>query len=803
LKKKTSPAPKPQDVNLIRILSHQIKSPLNSAKTLLQTILEGFTGELNPQTKNFLERALHRADEVQHIIADIIEYESLSGHEAELKEQVDITALLHTIISAQNSSAGEKNISINGDLGAKQINILGNRRGLEIIFRNLIENAVKYSPPNTTVNVKIRVAPAHKRVHISVIDRGFGMSGEDVKKIFEPFYRSPERKAGISGTGLGLAIVKKITQSLGGTVEVKSEPAKGSQFDITLPYQSCVQQDTPHTAGKKIVIIGGVTSGPKAAARLRRLDENLDITIIEKSEFLSYSGCGLPAYISGTVYSPKALMSTADNTIRDVNFFKSIKNINVLNKTEALSLNRTQKYVLVKDIDSKEKRKIPYDTLILACGATAKIPPIKGIDHKKVFSLYNIEDANKIKEELRGKGALDIYIIGGGLIGIETAESLTTAGGRVTILEREETILPNLFDRDISEKICNALGSKGIKTITNFALTQITEKKSKLHLKSAQRTLIADFVILSTGVQPNSVLARAAGLEIGTFGGIKINETLQTSDKNIYAAGDCTESFNRITKKPEYLPLGSVSTKMGRMAADAIAGKKIQYKGFISSAMFRIFDVNIARTGLTHAQAAQHGFDPVSTVVSGLDRAHYYKNAAYIFIKLTADKKTRRILGAQGIGDGDVVSRIEILSSTVSQSMTIDEAFQLDLGYSPAFNSPINFVQTSCLVLANILDGLFRTITITDFDQKMRAGLSDIKIIDVSPLTDHTMHSIPGSISIPLENIRYEKLSIQIDDQIILYSKTSSGAYEAYRYLSSKGYRNMRVLEGGYEFWKR
>jgi rhodanese-related sulfurtransferase len=216
--------------------------------------------------------------------------------------------------------------------------------------------------------------------------------------------------------------------------------------------------------------------------------------------------------------------------------------------------------------------------------------------------------------------------------------------------------------------------------------------------------------------------------------------------------------------------------------------------------MFKIIDVNIARTGLTLKSAREHGFDAEAVIVSGLDRAHYYESANYIILKVIADRKTRVVLGAQGYGKGDVVSKIQLLACAIIGALTLDNVFKLDLGYAPAFNTPVDIVQTACMVLNNKIDNLFQTITVDEFDREKE----HIKgIIDVSPFSEHTFHAIPGSINIPLENIRLEGIPFQKDTPVVLYSNTSSGAYKAYRYLVSKGHTNLRVLEGGYVCWER
>jgi len=263
--------------------------------------------------------------------------------------------------------------------------------------------------------------------------------------------------------------------------------------------------------------------------------------------------------------------------------------------------------------------------------------------------------------------------------------------------------------------------------------------------------------------------------------------------------GDCAETVSLITGRHEYLPLGSVSTKMGRMAADAIAGRPAAFQGSIGTAMFKIFDVNAARTGLTAELARERGFDAETVVITGLDRPHYTPGAAYVCIKVIADRTSRRLLGAQGFGRGDVVERIRILAGAISQSLTLPQIFALDLGYNPAYNMAIDIAQTACLVLENKIDDLFTSMRMPEF----RDHLEELHIVDVSPLSEYTEHSIPGSINIPLENVRREEIPFERGEKVVLYSNTSSSAYEALRFLTSRGYTDLHVLEGGYRCWRR
>jgi NADPH-dependent 2,4-dienoyl-CoA reductase/sulfur reductase-like enzyme/rhodanese-related sulfurtransferase len=422
---------------------------------------------------------------------------------------------------------------------------------------------------------------------------------------------------------------------------------------------------------------------------------------------------------------------------------------------------------------------------------------VDGIDLDGIHTLYNLEAARDLRKRLQSRGSLDAFVVGAGFIGVSIAESLVEAGARVTLLERDPFIMRHYFDADMARKIQEELARRGVKVLTSVTLRRIEKAADKLRIEAEDQTHLADLIILATGVSPCAELARQAGLEIGSSGGIRVNQQLQTSDERIYAVGDCAETTNLVSGQSEFLPLGSVSTKMGRIAADAIAGRPVQFRGSVGTAMLRIFDVNAARCGLTHARALERGFDAVSMGVCGLDRPHYYPEAAPVCLRVTADRKTGKLLGAQGMGAGNVVPRIQILASAVTTGLTLQEIFELDLGYSPLYTTAIDLAQTACLMLQSKIDGLLETVTA----DALLAAATSPHIVDVSPYTEYSRRSIPGSISVPLESLRSEGIPFGRDDDIVLCDGTSSGAYEAYRILRARGWTKLAVLEGGTQGW--
>jgi NADPH-dependent 2,4-dienoyl-CoA reductase/sulfur reductase-like enzyme/rhodanese-related sulfurtransferase len=790
-----------QEKDYLRVLSHQLKSPINAIQALLKTITEGYTGDVSPKTKQVIEKAFSRSEEAKELVSDLLDFQRYSQGKSEAQEEYDLVALCREIVNSHTTSASEHDVTLQSDLPSRHtMYIFGDPRGMKQALRNLVENGIKYTPAGGSVTVRLRLLKNQDQCQLNVIDTGYGIPDDEITQIFEPFFRSVKHKSNISGTGLGLPIVKYIVENHGGSITVHSQENQGTTFDILLPVSEVKRFDEDVEPRRQVLIIGGVTAGPKAAARLRRLEEELDITIIEKKRFLSYSGCGLPEYISGNVKSSKELMSSADATVRDIDFFESIQNIDIMNNTEALRIDREKKKVQVKDLVNQTETDLPYDYLVLATGADPSLPDIEGLHQEGIYTLNSLEDAEVVKKAFSRKVAQDVFIIGAGLVGISIAKSLVETGKRVTIIEKRGYILFHLMDRDIAVRLENELKSKGIKILTSENTQNITRTDRSLAIRTDKGTYNADLIIVSTGVTPNVKLAADAGLELGATGGVKVNSHLQTSDESIYAIGDCAESTNIVTAKHEYWPLGSISTKMGRIAANNIAGIDSEFHGSLGTALFQIMDINVARTGLNEREAWRSGFETETAVCTGLDSAHYYGNAEIVVLKVIADKQTQRLLGAQMYSRATIAGRIGILATAITQGSTLEECFKLDLGYAPAFNNPIDIVQSGCLVLKNKIDGLVNFITADEFE-KQQENIDGV--ISVCPLAIYPDTIIPDSINIPLETIRDTRIPFEKDAKLVLYSRTSSGAYMAYRYLITCGFTNMYVLEGGYEFWSR
>ena len=549
----------------------------------------------------------------------------------------------------------------------------------------------------------------------------------------------------------------------------------------------------------KVIIIGGVAAGPKVGSRVHRICPEAEVILIEKGEFLSYAGCGLPYYVSGVVQDQKELMSTPIGVVRDPVFFRNVKNVNVLNRTEAKQVDRTHKQLTIKDLQAGTESRLSYDKLVFATGATPIIPPIKGRQLKNVFTLQNIEDSESIKAALSEGKAKDVIIIGGGLIGIEMTEALISKGCRVTIIEKLPQILP-MLDWEMAYQVKEYLELKGIKVKTSTTLTEIKGTDKVDSVVTDQGEMSCDFVIMSIGVRPNVSLAQDCGLEIGSTGGIRVNTAMQTSDPDIFAAGDCVESTNLITGKPCFVPMGSTANKQGRVAANNLCGRKDVFSGVLGSTVCKIFDFNIGRTGLGETQARQEGYNTDIILSPAPDKAHFYPGAKPIMMKLVIDRETRRLLGLQVVGMGVVDKRTDVAATAITAKMTIDDIANLDLCYAPPYSPAMDNIITAANISRNKLDGLFEAITPMQVKEKIDHG-DDFIFLDVRSPGEYATVQIAETTLIPLGKLREECQQLPKDKEIIAFCKISLRGYEAALILQEKGFKNVKVMDGGVLMW--
>lgn len=555
---------------------------------------------------------------------------------------------------------------------------------------------------------------------------------------------------------------------------------------------------------QNVVIIGGVACGPKAAARIKRLNPNAQVTILEKGELLSYAGCGLPFYISGEVKSHNELMATPTGVVRDTFFFNAVKGIDVKNHMLAKTVDRERKTVCAIDIHTGESTEFAYDALVLAVGSRYQVPPIEGTDLNGVNFLQTVEDARKIRNEMGSLEGKNAVIIGAGLIGIEVTEAFKKQGMNITVIERLEKAMGELLDPEIAYHLQNEMKANGINLKLSETVVKIAgdDRGDVKSVVTERGEYPADIVLIAVGVRPNVRLAREIGLEIGETGAIKVDAHMRTSDPNIYAGGDCVENTSRVGGQPIYAPMGSTANKHGRIIADHICGIPSEFKGVSGTAICKLFNCNVARTGLTEKMAKAQGYDYITVLSPSPDKAHFIDDAKLIIIKLIVDRATRKLLGAQIVGPGDVAKRMEVCVANITSGGPVTDISQYDLAYAPPFSPAMDNIITAANIAENKLNGLGAAYTPMEVHQKIENN-EDFIFLDVRSPQEYEQMRIddPRVKLIPLGKLRQSFDQLPKDKEIIPFCKISLRGYEAERILTGAGYPNVKYMDGGIICW--
>ncbi len=559
-----------------------------------------------------------------------------------------------------------------------------------------------------------------------------------------------------------------------------------------------------------VVIIGGVAAGPKCAARIKRLRPDAQVTIIERDSFLSYAGCGLPYYISGEIHEQKELYATGTGAPRDAAYFQNVKGVKVLTRTEAVEIDRKARRVRIRSLaagaGAEAESWIAYDKLLLATGASPVRPPLPGLDLKGVSTLHSIHDAEAVRARLAewnagAAGARRAVIVGGGLIGVEAAEALVERGCEVTLVEMLPQIL-RILDWEIAKLVENHMKSKGVRVLTGAKVEAFLggDGGRLTGVRTSAGEFPADLALLSIGVRPNTALARAAGLELGASGGLRVDSTQRTSDPDIYAAGDCCEMKDLLTGQPCHVPLGSTANKQGRVAANAICGRPDSFPGVLGSTVCKVFDFSVARTGLTERQAREAGHEVVTVLNPGPDKAHYMPAARSLFMKIVVDARTRKLLGAQAAGPGAGDKRADVAAVAIAAGMTVDQVAHLDLCYAPPYAPAMDNLITSANIARNKLDGLARSLTPEEVKRRLDEK-RDFVFLDVRGPKEWQQVRLAGSILIPLGELRGRLAEIPRDKEIVVFCAASLRGYEAARVLAGAGFERVAFLDGGVSMW--
>ena len=549
----------------------------------------------------------------------------------------------------------------------------------------------------------------------------------------------------------------------------------------------------------KVIVIGGVAAGPKAAAKIMRLNPEAEVTLLEKGKFISYAGCGLPYYVSGVVKEQKDLMSTPIGVLRDPAFFQMVKNVKVLTETEALEIDRARKRVRARRNGAAEDFWLDYDKLVVATGARPVVPPVPKVTLEGITTLHSLADAERIKALVAQAKAREVVMIGGGLIGVEAVEALAECDCRVTLVEMMPQIL-RMLDWEMARLVERHMEAQGITVMTDTKVTAFEGEGHVTGVLTSRGRLPADLVVLGIGVKPNVDLARSAGLQIGPTGALQVDTGMRSSDPDIYAAGDCAESTDLVTGKPCYVPMGSTANKQGRVAAINICGGRDEFPGVLGSTVCRVFDFCVARTGLTEAAARQQGYELTTVLVPESDQPHYMPTAKALIIKLVVDTRTRKLLGAQAVGAGADDKRMDVAAMAITAGMTADQLSKVDLCYAPPYSPALDNIITAANVARNKLDG--QVVGITPMEVKARLDAKeDFVLLDVRSPAEHQQERLANTTLIPLGALRSRLGELPKEKEIVAFCKVSLRGYEAARILQGAGFKRVRVMDGGLAVW--
>ncbi|MBI1919837.1 MAG: FAD-dependent oxidoreductase [Geobacter sp.] len=548
----------------------------------------------------------------------------------------------------------------------------------------------------------------------------------------------------------------------------------------------------------KILVIGANAAGAKAAAKAKRLNPAAEVTVVDRGEFISYGACGIPYYVSDTVKELRELMSTPAGVVRNPAFFARVKGVTVITGTEAVEIDRSGKKVTVLEQKSGEIRTLPYDRLVLATGSHPATPVLYNVQCPSIVTVKSIEDAERLKA--RALPGTAVCVVGGGLIGLETAEALRMRGVRVTVLEMRDQLLPGVLDPEMAHQVEKELRANGVEVVTSCQVVGFDGEKQVERVITNRGEFPADLVVCAPGVRPNVTLAEQAGLTLGTTGAIAVDERMRTSDPDIFACGDCCETTHLVTGRKVYLPMGSTANKQGRVAGINAAGGDATFSGVLGTTIIRVFDCNAGKSGLTEAEARALGYDVETVLAPAPDRPHFMPEAKPIALKLVADRATGRILGLQAAGMGDVDKRIDAAATAITFGATAEQLSQLDLAYAPPFASAMDNLIVAADIMKNKLAGEAKGIKPREVWRKLEDG-EDFILLDVRSPDEHGEVRIAGAKLVPLGVLREKLDSLPRDKEIITYCKVSLRGYEAQKILQAAGFADVKFMDGGILTW--
>lgn len=543
----------------------------------------------------------------------------------------------------------------------------------------------------------------------------------------------------------------------------------------------------------KVVIVGGVAGGATAAARIRRLDEHADITVFEKSGYISYANCGLPYYIGGEIEDKEEL------TLQTPESFYARFRIDAKVRHEVTAIDPEKKTVTVKNLTTGDVFDETYDKLLLSTGAKPVKPNFEGADDERIFTLRNVEDTFRIKDYVTAASPEKAVVIGGGFIGIEVAENLRRLGIDVTLVEAAPQLMAP-FDADMAAFIHAEVRAAGVELVLGGMVDgfETAGKSLGVRLKSGE-VITADMAVMAIGVAPDTALAKAAGLKLGVKDSIVVNERMETSAKDVYAVGDAVQIKNFVTGKDTLISLAGPANKQGRIAADNICGRDSRYKGGQGSSVIKIFGLTAASTGINERTAKSEGIDADKVILSPMSHAGYYPGGRIMTMKVVFEKGTYRLLGAQIVGFEGVDKRIDVLATAIRAGMTATDLTELDLAYAPPYSSAKDPVNMAGFMAENIRNGLVKQWYYDDEPSLPRDG--SVTLLDVRTAEEcRTGGTIKGFVNIPVDELRDRISEIAPDKPVYVICQSGLRSYIAARILAGYGLKAYNFA-GGYRYY--
>ena len=542
----------------------------------------------------------------------------------------------------------------------------------------------------------------------------------------------------------------------------------------------------------KVIIVGGVAGGATAAARIRRLDERAEIVVFERSGFISYANCGLPYYIGDVITEAEEL------TLQTPESFYSRFRVDMRVHHEVTAIHPEKKTVSVKNLKTGEKFEESYDKLILSPGAKPTKPRFPGADLDKVFTLRTVEDTLRIKNYINENHPQSVVLAGGGFIGLELAENLCELGMDVTVVEYAKQLM-SPFDLDMAAFIHNEMRKHGVKLVLGRAVEGLEEKDDGIKvLLRDDASLYADMVVLAIGVTPDTVLAKDAGLELGIKGSIIVNDRMETSIPDIYAAGDAVQVKNFVTGEDALISLAGPANKQGRIIADNVCGLDSRYKGSQGSSVIKVFDMTAALTGINERTAKAMGIDADTVILSPMSHAGYYPGGKVMTIKVVFEKGSYRLLGAQIVGYEGVDKRIDVLATAIRAGMKATDLKELDLAYAPPYSSAKDPVNMAGFMIDNIANGVLKQWHLEDVENLPRDG--SVTLLDSRTVGEYAQGHIDGFKNIPVDELRERLDEVEKGKPVYVICQSGLRSYIASRILEGNGYTAYNFA-GGFRFY--